>query len=91
MTYLSWNNLNLTYYVGKLIGLFPFSGNHKKLSFCYSLVLWILYGIICVNLNIAIHNYANIVIPSTQRLLKCVNYFIDNVTYLYLILYKNDD
>jgi len=81
MTYSSWSNLNLTYYVGKFTGLFPFAGNHKNLSFYYSLLVWISYGFTCVIITIGVHNYAN-TIPSTQILLKWVNYFIDYVSYL---------
>jgi len=80
--YSTWFNFNLTYYVGKLFGLYPFAGNYKNLSFCYSLVVWIALCYASITVHNSFHEYSD-TIPSSQKLLKYVNYFIHFVKYLY--------
>ncbi|CAH1721322.1 unnamed protein product [Aphis gossypii] len=77
--YSTWFNFNLIYYVGKLFGLYPFAGNYKNLSFCYSLVLWIALCYASIKVLNNYYEYSD-TLPSSQKLLKYVIKFETYVT-----------
>lgn len=83
----TWGDLSITYYVGKVFGFFPFSGNHRCISFWYSLILWILVGFSGILANSKFfENIENI--PTQQILLKNVNYLLVYLIVITLIINK---
>lgn len=82
--YSTWGDLNITYYVGKVFGFFPFSGNHKCISFWYSLVLWILIVFSSILASSQFLEYIEN-IPKQQILLKKVNYLLVHLLTITLI------
>lgn len=64
----TWENLKLTYYVGKILGLFPLAGRHKLISLFYSLTLWILLGVVSVYISYMTLNYTNTISPRYKLL-----------------------
>lgn len=59
----TWENLKLTYYLGKILGLFPFAGRHKLISLFYSFTLWILLAIISTYISYITLNYTKTIPP----------------------------
>ncbi|KAE9526132.1 hypothetical protein AGLY_013763 [Aphis glycines] len=70
---------------GKLFGLYPFAGNYKNLSFCYSLVVWIALCYASIKVHNIFYEYSD-TIPSSQKLLKYVILFETYVILITLVI-----
>lgn len=77
-----WNNIKTTYYIGKIMGLFPFCGTHKSLSVFYSLIIWISFAVTSVYFGFSSY-VQNINSPTKHKLMITVKYLF----YLYYFLF----
>lgn len=74
----TWIDLKATYYLGKILGLFPFDGKHKFISFLFSLFVWLIFGAVSLYLSTITYDYTNDFSSKYKMLIY--------VKYLYLII-----